>query len=383
MKNRNIQFIVTSGRLHEYNFIRFILPHDNITFYSDTGHSDPSNVEIEQYYREHNIKVVDAKKYENVKFRIIRILLNLFSGIKTIIKSRQIDYDYCFISFLSTRRAILSKFIPKNRKTILIAHGSDILRKTNFNEFFFNSMLKNSYRIIFNSENVKNQFINHYGNKYADKSEYIPFPSSSFERVDIAVAGISPFEAKKEFNLPTDKVIVICGHTSTFEEQFEYMIPALECVSDDILKNCHFVFPMTYGNGNYENYRNKIESLLSKSKLNYTVLHDYCTVDEMARLHLCSDIHISSIKTDALSIFMQEELYLGARLIYGEWLDYPELRNNHILYDTFKSFQELPIVFENVYNSSDFSIPANSREKVKQLKSISNIISKWNEILKE
>lgn len=383
MKNRNIQFIVTSGRLHEYNFMKFVLPDDNITFYSDTGHSEPSNKEIEQYYKNHSVKVVDAKKFDNINNRLFRIVLNLFSGIRMIIKSRKIEYDYCFISFLSTRRAILSFFLPKRRKTILIAHGSDILRKTNFNELFFNLMLKKSYKIIFNSENVQNQFVKHYGNKFVDKCEYIPFPSSSFERVDNAVNGITALDAKKEFNLPIDKLIVICGHTSTFEEQFELLIPALENISDEVLNKCHFVFPMTYGNGDYVKYRDMIESMLSNSKLKYSVLHDYCTVDEMARLHLCSDIHISSIKTDALSIFMQEELYLGSRLIYGKWLDYPELRKNDISFDTFNSFQDLPLVFENVIYHNDFSVPANSREQVRQLKQISRIVNSWNEILKE
>lgn len=383
MTKRNIQFIATSGRLHEYNFIKFVLPNDMITFYSDTGHSDPSSEEIEQYYRSHSIRIVEARKFDGVKPRLFRILLNLISGITAIVKSRSIEYDYCFISYLSTRRAILSFFIPRSRKTILIAHGSDILRKSNYNELFFNLMLKRAYRIIFNSENVQNQFTRFYGDKYVEKSEYIPFPSSSFERVESAVAGLTSVEARREFNLPTDKIIVICGHTSTFEEQFELLIPALENVRDDVLQKCHFVFPMTYGNGDYESYRDMIEKLLAKSKLQYSVLRDYCTVDEMARLHMCSDVHISSIKTDALSIFMQEELYLGARLIYGEWLDYPELRKNGIVYETFKSFQDLPFVFEKVLNTSNFTEPANSRNSVKRLKSISNIVSSWNEIMKE
>lgn len=58
-----IQFINSYGKLHEYNFIREVVPGENITVYSDTGYAKFANPEVEQYYKENNIRLVRANDY--------------------------------------------------------------------------------------------------------------------------------------------------------------------------------------------------------------------------------------------------------------------------------------------------------------------------------
>ena len=158
-----IQFINSYGKLHEYNFIREVVPGEDLTVYSDTGYAKFANPEVERYYKYNNIRLVKANDYANIKNRYLRILLNLMSGIRIIWCSRKDKYDYCFVHFLSTRRAILSYFVPSRTKQVLITYGSDLLRRNNFNNFFFKKMIERSHLIVFNSGNLRYTFEKAYG----------------------------------------------------------------------------------------------------------------------------------------------------------------------------------------------------------------------------
>ena len=55
-----LQFINSYGKLHEYNFIRVVVPYGDFTVYSDTGYAKSANEEVFNYYREHDLKLVKA-----------------------------------------------------------------------------------------------------------------------------------------------------------------------------------------------------------------------------------------------------------------------------------------------------------------------------------
>ena len=374
---RKIQFINSYGKFHEYNFIREVLPHDDITVYSDTGYASFATAEVEDYYVKHSINVVKAKDYASIGSGIIRKALNLFSGIKIIIKSRSEKYDYCFVHYLSTRRAVLSLFVPKKTKLVLITYGSDILRRKNFNNIFFKSMLNKADLIVFNSGNLRYTFEKSYGKKYDEKCVDIAFPCASFKRLELNISKHTKKEAKEHFSLPLNKTIVVCGHTSTSDEQHKKLIDAIQKIDKDHLEQCHFVFPMTYGSEDYINYRESIKQILKNTNLSYTVLENYLGYDEMSLLHISSDIHITSITTDALSLFLSEELFAGAHLIYGEWLHYTEFEANKVGADTYKSFNDLPEIISKVIDGEGTKAPDNQKKIIEDINSNDRIAQSW------
>ena len=376
-----IQFINSYGKLHEYNFIRVVVPGEDITVYSDTGYAEYASDEVERYYKENNIKLVKAKDFVGIKNRIVRVLFNLLSGIYIILKSRKEKYDYCFVHFLSNRRAILSYFIPSTTKQILITYGSDLLRRNDYDNFFFKKMIERAHLIVFNSGNLRYSFEQAYGNKFEDKCVDIAFPCASFDRLEKLMSGFNREEALKHFNLPPGKKIVICGHTSTKDEQFELMINALDKAEKSAKDSCHFVFFMTYGNGNYKTYRNRIEDKLRISTLSYTVLKDYLRYEEMALLHSVSDIHITSITSDALSIFLQEEMYAGATIMYGKWLHYTEFEKEDFGVVAYDDFADLTIKFNDVCRGNVPAKPDNIKKMIENLSSNIDIRKKWVKIL--
>lgn len=376
-----IQFINSYGKLHEYNFIREVVPGENITVYSDTGYAKFANPEVEQYYKENNIRLVRANDYAKINNRTIRSFFNLLSGIRIILKSRREKYDYCFVHFLSTRRAILSYFVPSRTKQVLITYGSDLLRRNNFNNFFFKKMIERSHLIVFNSGNLRYTFEQAYGKQYENKCVDIAFPCASFDRLETLISGFKPEDAFKRFNLPSDKKIVVCGHTSTEDEQFEPMIDALSRINQTSKDECYFVFFMTYGSGNYLEYRKRVEDKLKATDLNFTILKDYLNYDEMALLHSVSNIHITSITTDALSIFLQEEMYAGATVLYGKWLHYIEFENEDYGAIPYNDFDDLTIKFNEVASGNIPPKPTNLKHMIENLSSNESISNSWRKIL--
>ena len=378
---RKVQFINSCGKLHEYNFIRVAVPNDEITVYSDTGYVKYATEEVSNYYKEHSIRVIKANDFSNIGFRPLRVVLNVISGIRIIIQSRKEHYDYCFIHFLSDRRAILSYFIPSSTKQILITYGSDILRRKNFNGFFFNRMLDRAHLIDFTSGNLRYNFEKVYQGKYRNKSVDIAFPCYSYGTLEQIMQSQSKESIKEHFRIPVDKKVVVCGHTSTENERYEKMIDALENISDTAKRDYHFVFFMTYGSGNYKKYRSFIEEKLKSSTLSYTVLNRFLSTEEVSMVHVMSDVHITSILTDAISFFMLEELYAGAILLYGEWLHYTEFEEDDFGVVAYKDFHDLTVKFNEISNGFSPTKPECIKQMIRQLTSNDEISKRWQAVL--
>ena len=380
---RKVQFINSCGKLHEYNFIRVAVPEDDITVYSDTGYVKYATEEVANYYKEHNVKVIKANDFASISFRPLRVVFNVISGIKIIIKSRKEHYDYCFIHFLSDRRAILSYFIPSSTKQVLITYGSDILRRKNFKGYFFNKMLERAYLIDFTSGNLRYSFEKVYGNKYKDKSVDIAFPCYSYGTLEHIMQHHSKESIKEHFGIPVNKKVVVCGHTSTEDERYEKMIDALENISEKEKQEYHFVFFMTYGSGNYKQYRSFIEEKLKGSTLSYTVLNRFLTSEEVSMVHVMSDVHITSILTDAISFFMLEEMYAGATLLYGEWLHYTEFEDDNYGVVAYKDFNDLTVKFNEICNGNIPPKPQSIKQMIEQLSSNEEIKKRWQTVFSD
>ena len=378
---KKIQFISSYGKLHEYNFIRVVLPNTPIDVYSDTGYFNYANSEVETYYQKNNIKVFTANSFNKIKPRFLRVVFNLFSAIKTIIKSQNKKYDYCFVHYLSTRRAILSLFVPKRTKIILIGYGSDVLRRKSLKDFFFKKMLKRSHLIILNSMNMVSRFRDFYGHDYVEKMKYIQFPCASFDRLNSYITTHSRDEALRRFGFPSNKKIVVCGHTATREEQFERIIDAIERAPKKQIEKYFFVFFMTYGSGDYVKYREEIRCKLSNSNFSSMILEDYLDYDTMCLLHLVSDIHITAIKTDALSLFMLEEMFAGALVLYGSWLNYEEFEQDNYNAISFADFNELTGLLSDNKKLVKTAPINKLRNKISLLNSNTEIHKKWTDIL--
>lgn len=294
------------------------------------------------------------------------------------------QFDMCFVLYCSWQSSILvSKYYKFIRKVVPVYFGSDVLRNEKLNNVFFSKMNSIAYHIILPNLNTLKVFNEKTNDTYKNKSYVIQYPNKMVATMVAYQRLHDKIHDREFFGLPLDKIIILCGHTATIAEQYEAMISSLSKCRRDILDKCYFVFMMTYAPGNYQYYQNKISNLLRDSKLNGKVLKTQIKYKDIPKLHYACDVHITTIKTDAFSCFLQEEMLVGNILIYGKWLNYYEIENDSFFAFPINTISELCTTLNDVIDDIEDNI-AKSKLNVKgimELASEEAIRNEWNRIV--
>lgn len=385
---KKILVIGAANMQHTVNFIDTLLigdPENQVTVFN-TEYKNDLIPEIKSFYTDNAVKVVNTENLSRSKNRKIRAIINIMKMERVLRNECRSNkqYDICFILYCSWQSCI---WVSKNhryfKEIIPVYFGSDVLRNRNLTNFFFTKMNRVAEHIILPNLNTLEKFNEKTSNVYATKASVIQYPQKMVE----TMLKYQPLHNKELdralFNLPLDKVVVLCGHTATTAEQYEEMIDALSKCRDDILDKCYFVFMMTYAPGDYQDYQKNICNLLTKSRLNGTVLKSRIKYEDMPKLHYASDIHITTIKTDAFSCFLQEEMLAGNILIYGKWLNYYEIENDNFFAFPINTISDLPDTVNDVVSQ----LENNTQKSKLNIKGIMELASKdairneWNRIV--
>ncbi|MEG0577053.1 MAG: hypothetical protein RR500_04285 [Bacilli bacterium] len=358
MKKR-ILIVTPNLSIHLVNFIDVTLKEFDNRFidviitnpiYEYTG-------ENADYLKNNGIHVIYRKKStENSKINQIMLFFSFF-------KLR--SYDICFIHYFDRFNAMLINIYKyKFQYIIPVAWGSDVLRNSVLGGSVYKHLFKISFKIIFNTEYMLEVFESFYRHSFTCKSLVIPFPIRSIEEIDKIKNKQSVFEMKNDLELPEDKIIVLCGHSATRNEQYELMIESLKKVDEELLEKCYFIFMMTYGDRDKELYQGEIKNILDETSLNYIIMAKYLDYEKILKFQIISDIHITSITTDSFSAVMVEQLYTNSILIYGLWLNYLEINQLGIYAKSFNTFDDLSKVFSNAlieFDSNKINVGINNK----------------------
>ncbi len=368
------------GAQHLYSYIKNVIPDNKneITILSNAGDYDPPTVAAGEYYKEQNVIYIPVNRYAEIRNKTLRYILNTITGIFKIRRLKK--YEYCIIHYLSMGRMILALFLPKSVKIICVTYGSDILRNKQLSSKIYKIIFDRAYKIVFNNRNVEYTFEEQTNSKYINKSKLIMFPSESMNIIDHVINSTSREKACRFFGFPLDKVIVTCGHTATKAERHEELIENLRLLPKNIVSKVHFVFPMTYGDIGFEEYRESIRRKLVESGISFSILDKYLQYEELLSVHVASSIHITVIETDALSAFMTEELYTGSVLIYGNWLKYYEFDENDIAAVPVSSINDVHGALLKVLSMSSAELnnfTSNNKEIIYNLLGNDNIRKRW------
>lgn len=385
---KKILIIGTANLQHTVNFIDTLLvgnSENQVTVFNTEYKSDLMP-EIKSFYVDNAVKVVNTENLSYSKNRKIRAVLNIMKMERALRNECRINeqYDMCFILYCSWQSSIwMSKYHKYFKKVIPVYFGSDVLRNRKLTNCFFSKMNNVAEHIILPNLNTLEKFNEKTSNVYANKSCVIQYP----KKMVATMLGYRPLHDKEQdrafFNFPLDKVIVLCGHTATTAEQHEEMIDSLSRCRDDILDKCYFVFMMTYAPGDYKDYQEKISNHLTQSKLNGTVLKSRIKYADMPKLHYACDVHITTIKTDAFSCFLQEELLAGNILIYGKWLNYYEIENDQFFAFPVNTIADLADTVNKVVEQIEDNTEK-SKHNIKgimELASEEAIRNEWNRVV--
>lgn len=382
---RTALIIGSPDSLHTINFIDSILIKNNKVDKIDIlsiDHSCDMKEEYREFYEKNHIHIISSRTKFGLNEITKRIEYFLRKTYDIYRITKRTKYDYCFILYCSQYNALWGgMFKSRFSKLIPVFWGGDVLRNTKLKSKAFKKMLVGAHRIIMPNLNSMRVFNEKTNSKYADKTLVIQYPQKMVSALKETEQNLNIAECKELFGFPLDKRIVICGHTATRAENYKDVICNLEKCREDVLSKCFFVFMMTYAPEDYHSYQKEISDLLDSSNLHGIVLKDFIPYDKVLKLHYAGDIHITAIKTDALSCFLQEELFSGSILLYGKWLNYFELEDDAFSSYSFSEINELPEILNDVVDNFE-EYKQNSkknRQGIIGLASESAIINDWNE----
>jgi len=309
-------------------------------------------------------------KYKNLPkiHMIFRMMI-----IKKVIK----DYDIINIHVARWYYAVIAKSLM-DKNVIVSFYGSDFYRATFGSKRFLNSLLKIAKQITFTNEKTRSDFVKN-NIELEEKTKVCRFGLKTLDFID-KNRNRSKIDIKKELGYSISKAIITCGYNSTPAQQHEKIIENILKLPSSMLDSMQFIFPMTYGDGNY---KKKIKNILHNTHLDYIVLEDFLYSDKNAHIKLASDIMINVLTTDSFSGSMQEFLYANNIVITGSWLPYDTFDELGIVYQKIDSIDELRLLLHNIIIDIDkYKIGLDKNiDIISKLSSWKYNIEDWIEVL--
>ena len=388
--SKSILIFGVSDSRHVYNYINIVLKdindYNDITIFN-VARVDDTPQEFAEYYRQRGITILNPRKLFGFLKGPAKSAYNFIErtlALKRALRKKQ--YDYAIIHYCSWQSMRWVSMFNNNFKHIIpVFWGGDVLRSSKVNAPYFRHVYSSSDCIVLPNINSMEVFDEKTGHVFNDKVVLIQFPQkmvSSFLEAEQTMP--SKDVVKTKFGFPKDKLIVICGHTATRAERFEQIIGQLCKLPIDIKEKCFFVFMMTYAPEEYRTYQMEIEESIKSNGIPGCVLKEYLNYNDMQELHAVSDIHITNIKTDALSCFLQEQMLSGSVLLYGKWLKYYDIETPNFYAVPFDDITKMSSQLEEIVSNFEHykQLSSINRNGIINLASEEVIIKEWNDILK-
>lgn len=137
---------------------------------------------------------------------------------------------------------------------------------------------------------------------------------------------LSREEMHKEIGIPYSDYNIVCGYSGRESHRHRAIIDALIQVKGLLPKGYQVVFPMTYGAGQHHeiiiDYAKELKAICDEAGLNTVFITIFKTAEQMAYLHLVTDLFIEIQPTDNGNAFMIEALFAQNQIVTGRWLGY-------------------------------------------------------------
>lgn len=304
-----------------------------------------------------------SKRYDDIEFS----LLTQAPEYKGMINSVQLKHIYYFKT-ISDLKTILEQLPTYNAMQLLWIEqqwayfyelirnktkhlnlnvgGSDFYRSGKNERDFKKNLIACADIITAETEETIQEFQEYYREQVGDKISFLPFGIEVLNFIKLTRKQ-SLKEFKERYHIPSNKIIVTCGHNAGAAHQHTGMIEALSKLPIHVKKKIVCVFPMTYPDGR-EQYISRISERLNKTGLDYVILTEFMDFQLMAQYALISDIMLHVQTTDQLSSTMLEEMYAGSIVIAGSWLPYKTLHKKGIYFLDIDAISEITFILKDV-----------------------------------
>ena len=257
------------------------------------------------------------------------------------------DYDWIVFHAIPHDISYLVKLAKNTKaKILLYPWGSEIMRVAD-------STLE-SFRFAFDNMD----FVRGDGSMLVEKLEkFYHIPHSKFvnlvygskviDCIEKYRGKLSKDELAVRIGINTASYYIVCGYNRYKGQNHETMISQLAMVKDFLPHGYTLVFPLTYGDGPNDQY---LRNLCKKSGLEAQFLTEYLTDEQMACLHLVTDLFIHIQQTDLANSYMIESVFANTNIISGGWLSYVDLEKGGKPYYTTEVPDQLHVVVRDFLN---------------------------------
>lgn len=163
--------------------------------------------------------------------------------------------------------------------------------------------------------------------------------------------------------IPESDYNIICGYSGCRPQRHIEIINAIVEIKDSLPINYQLVFPVTYVAE--PGYIEELKNLCDNNNLKSVFLTQYLTDEQIAYLHLLTDLYINIQPSDAGNAFMIEALYCNNQIIVGKWLNYVQFEKYGVPYHTIETIDELPVRLKEIFlnNIERIKVPKELIEK--------------------
>lgn len=298
------------------------------------GDHKPEDYKVNQYYS------LKKHPFDTLIRRIPRVrsiyaehkAVNRFSDL---IKSNQ--FDIVIIHQIPTYADKLVRIAHSNGvKVVLEPFGSDVLRASNEKKRHLRAAFAEVDAVVGRKQsNVLREIREEYGvspHKIFEQREAL----GGVIRLKNSRGKLSRKEMHELIGIPNSDFNIVCGYSGRESHRHRTIIDALIKVKDVLPQGYQILFPMTYGAGNHHeiiiNYASQLKALCDEAGLNTIFMTDFKTYEQMAYLHLITDLFIEIQPTDNGNAFMIEALYAQNQIVTGRWLNYQRFEQFGIPY---------------------------------------------------
>lgn len=141
--------------------------------------------------------------------------------------------------------------------------------------------------------------------------------------------------------IPANAFLIVCGYNAYAGQRHSDIIEQIASVKQYLPENYILLFPMTYGGDNRIEYISHLRELCSSCGLKAMFIKDFLSSDQMAYIHLLTNLYVNVQPTDSGNAFLIESLFCSNKIICGSWLDYPQLMKYGVPYYQCESLQTI------------------------------------------
>lgn len=225
------------------------------------------------------------------------------------------------------------------------------------------------------TEAMKDDFTAYYKD-FEDKIQIAHFGITQFDLIKRIDTDEDNESIKDHLGLPIDKKIITCGYNGSDGQQHLLILDAIARLDVSVRSGIFLLFPMTYGVT--DAILGRVKDKLKVLNIDYLILTEDLTSQDVCRVRLATDIVINIQITDAFSASIQEHLYAKNVVIVGEWLPYSKLEENDVYYFKTSISNLSHTIQQAIANFSTHKEKSlSNRDRMHQVSSWDIVIGNW------